>query len=1164
MKEMVGGCCVCSDERGWPENPLVYCDGSSCTVAVHQACYGIVTVPTGPWFCRKCESNERPTRVRCELCPTKDGALKKTDSSGQGWAHVVCALYIPEVRFGNVTTMEPIILQLIPPERYAKTCYICNESGKPNRATVGACMQCNKTGCKQQFHVTCAQQKGLLCEEAGNYLDNVKYCGYCSYHYGKLKKGGNVKPIPPYRPQIRDHSSGSDSCSSPEKELEPPTSAALSLALATSATSLKITTNSIPSATSSSSSSSNSVSATKQRKTSNTTKPQIFPSPSSTPVAGPASTSGMNLTMNNPSLSAAAAAVVGTGASGVPASGMSASGSLAGAGANFLTNPTSSKNSSSNSSSASSSSKDKEKHSKNLSKASLSKDKDKDKDSSSSSSSSSSKTNSKSKSKEYFVDNGQNNNPTAITSAIVFNALGQPVTTGVTSASGPTAAFNESSGNANGNNGNGRSGSTSSKKRKADSIKNGNNSSDSAAQQLAECVNHNTSAFRDIIKDVSVTLVPLPLEKIEMATSGNSNINTGETSDKNGKKPKTEASTSPNQSSSSPNEPNIQNVNPNPQPLQSTNKPAIPNISTNSSTSIPGSTSPYIQQSQVQTTDNRQSPRNQINSTSASPMIIDHSGSIIQSSRASVSPNTTTLNDGGLKIAYEKNRINQIQDHEMTSGRRSRTPDSGVFSQGPHPAVASVTAATNQYNNSNGLKFSYEPQIPQGISDDMSVDCRLLPTDMKYSPPSSPGSEAGSSRKRVRKSLESAKEGAMFTNGGIPPHMLGNQINPASGVSQKLSDQLKMEIQDHSIFNAAGDPPIIGVPFPGKMHTRNSLPTNLNTGGSSIASMLAESGPNGSHPQTLEELLERQWENGSRFLMDQAQHFDIATLLSCLYELRTENSRLEDHVNNLKARRDHLLALNARLQIPLSQTNQQNQAATINNLHLTNGGGTASSLTTTTASLITTTTTSSTASTTNDGTTLSSSSYPTVASTVSPSVTTSTSSSRNNAQGSRYNSQTQRQQIQHPPQQPSPLPHTLVVENGIDYRHTSQAASHPSSRQHSNSSHSSSSSSQHHHHNIPSRHPPQQFHHHAQPPPTHHHLPSEHHHMRGNSNPNSSRGGNVISSNSSSSGGILNAGSNGPRGGLHPEGPTSSSSYHSAYSHQASQLRRDDNRKEPS
>ncbi|XP_071066733.1 protein AF-17 isoform X1 [Dasypus novemcinctus] len=185
MKEMVGGCCVCSDERGWAENPLVYCDGHACSVAVHQACYGIVQVPTGPWFCRKCESQERAARVRCELCPHKDGALKRTDNGG--WAHVVCALYIPEVQFANVLTMEPIVLQYVPHDRFNKTCYICEEQGRESKAASGACMTCNRHGCRQAFHVTCAQMAGLLCEEEVLEVDNVKYCGYCKYHFSKME-----------------------------------------------------------------------------------------------------------------------------------------------------------------------------------------------------------------------------------------------------------------------------------------------------------------------------------------------------------------------------------------------------------------------------------------------------------------------------------------------------------------------------------------------------------------------------------------------------------------------------------------------------------------------------------------------------------------------------------------------------------------------------------------------------------------------------------------------------------------------------------------------------------------------------------------------------------------------------------------------------------------
>lgn len=204
MKEMIGGCCVCSDERGWAENPLVYCDGHGCNVAVHQACYGIVQVPTGPWFCRKCESQERAARVRCELCPHKDGALKRTDNGG--WAHVVCALYIPEVEFANVSTMEPIVLQSVPHERYNKPCYICEDQGRESKAATGACMTCNKHGCRQAFHVTCAQFAGLLCEEQGSDADNVKYCGYCKYHHSKLKHKERDRNKPKHKKTSMDMS----------------------------------------------------------------------------------------------------------------------------------------------------------------------------------------------------------------------------------------------------------------------------------------------------------------------------------------------------------------------------------------------------------------------------------------------------------------------------------------------------------------------------------------------------------------------------------------------------------------------------------------------------------------------------------------------------------------------------------------------------------------------------------------------------------------------------------------------------------------------------------------------------------------------------------------------------------------------------------------------
>ncbi|ROV99900.1 hypothetical protein VMCG_06241 [Cytospora schulzeri] len=179
-----------------------------CRMTVHRNCYGVVdNRHIGKWICDMCTNDKNPQislHYKCVLCPVestehdfveppkishkkktekerererleKEVALKAAEfyrkrqedlgrpvnpreplkrTADNNWVHVTCAVFHPEVKFGNAKALEPSEgIPSIPRSLYQEVCKACGKQG-------GACVDCHNPNCRVKVHVECAYQHG--------------------------------------------------------------------------------------------------------------------------------------------------------------------------------------------------------------------------------------------------------------------------------------------------------------------------------------------------------------------------------------------------------------------------------------------------------------------------------------------------------------------------------------------------------------------------------------------------------------------------------------------------------------------------------------------------------------------------------------------------------------------------------------------------------------------------------------------------------------------------------------------------------------------------------------------------------------------------------------------------------------------------------------------
>lgn len=143
-----------------------------CYLRVHKSCYGLSSSTPewteggssrgSAWVCDACNhealseafQSRRQAEPQCTLCCFRGGALKKT-LDGR-WAHLICAVLIPDVYFENFEEKAGIETKQVPKARKRLQCYLCKDLPMA-LANKGVCVQCY---CGRSMHVTCSMASG--------------------------------------------------------------------------------------------------------------------------------------------------------------------------------------------------------------------------------------------------------------------------------------------------------------------------------------------------------------------------------------------------------------------------------------------------------------------------------------------------------------------------------------------------------------------------------------------------------------------------------------------------------------------------------------------------------------------------------------------------------------------------------------------------------------------------------------------------------------------------------------------------------------------------------------------------------------------------------------------------------------------------------------------